>query len=61
LLENNRMLTRSIAVRNPYVDPINLLQIELLQRVRAAPDDDAARDALLVTVNGVANGMRNTG
>ena len=75
LLEENPVLRRSIDVRNPYVDPINLLQVELLRRLRqrahapTAPgqeDETAAevlqlRRALLVTINGVAAGMRNTG
>jgi phosphoenolpyruvate carboxylase len=60
LLESNPVLRRSIDVRNPYVDPINLLQVELLHRARR--DDDArVNAALLVTVNGIAAGMRNTG
>jgi phosphoenolpyruvate carboxylase len=66
LLEDNPVLRRSIDVRNPYVDPINLLQVELLRRLRAsgqthAEDEDALRRALLVTINGIAAGMRNTG
>jgi phosphoenolpyruvate carboxylase len=60
LLEGNPVLKRSIAVRNPYVDPINLIQIDLLRRVRQA-QDPALSDALLVTINGIAAGMRNTG
>jgi phosphoenolpyruvate carboxylase len=60
LLENNAVLRRSIDVRNPYVDPINLLQVELLRRLRTNPDD-RVRDALLVTINGIAAGLRNTG
>ena len=66
LLANNPVLRRSIDVRNPYVDPINLLQVELLRRLRGARDAQAhettwLRRALLVTINGVAAGMRNTG
>jgi phosphoenolpyruvate carboxylase len=60
LLESNPVLRRSIDVRNPYVDPINLVQVELLRRARMH-DDDRVKTALLVTVNGVAAGMRNTG
>ncbi len=61
LLADNPVLKRSIGVRNPYVDPINLVQVELLARLRADHDDPALLDAFLVTVNGVAAGMRNTG
>jgi phosphoenolpyruvate carboxylase len=60
LLENNRALRRSIDVRNPYVDPINVVQAEILRRLRQSPDD-ALREAFIVTVNGIAAGMRNTG
>jgi phosphoenolpyruvate carboxylase len=60
LLESNPVLRRSIDVRNPYVDPINLVQVELLRRLRAK-DDERVKAALLVTINGVAAGMRNTG
>jgi phosphoenolpyruvate carboxylase len=69
LLDDNPVLRRSIDVRNPYVDPINLVQVELLRRLRShasssADDDPQAqrlRRALLVTINGIAAGMRNTG
>jgi phosphoenolpyruvate carboxylase len=67
LLEDNPVLRRSIEVRNPYVDPINLLQVELLRRLRSgdgASDESvraALHRALLITINGVAAGMRNTG
>jgi phosphoenolpyruvate carboxylase len=61
LLADNPVLRRSIDVRNPYVDPINLLQIDLLRRLRGGDEDPALRDAFVVTVNGIAAGMRNTG
>ena len=62
LLEENPVLRRSIDVRNPYVDPINLVQAEILCRLRRQPvRDELLLDALLVTVNGIAAGMRNTG
>jgi phosphoenolpyruvate carboxylase len=60
LLAGQADLRRSIELRNPYVDPLNLLQAELLRRTRASEDVQLA-DALLVTVNGIAAGMRNTG
>jgi phosphoenolpyruvate carboxylase len=60
LIESNPVLRRSIDVRNPYVDPINLLQVELLRRFREHPDE-RVRAALQVTINGIAAGMRNTG
>jgi phosphoenolpyruvate carboxylase len=62
LLEANPVLRRSIGVRNPYVDPINLVQVELLRRLRDSETmDPALFDAFVVTVNGIAAGMRNTG
>ena len=62
LLTENAVLRRSIEVRNPYVYPINLVQIELLRRLREdrEPDPQIA-NAFMVTVNGIAAGMRNTG
>ncbi len=61
LLEENQVLQRSIHVRNPYVDPINLVQVELLRRLRRGEADERLRDAFVVTVNGIAAGMRNAG
>jgi phosphoenolpyruvate carboxylase len=61
LLEANPVLRRSIDVRNPYVDPINLVQVELLRRMRDGNDDPRIRRAFKVTVNGIAAGLRNTG
>jgi phosphoenolpyruvate carboxylase len=59
LVAHNPVLRRSIDVRNPYVDPINVVQVEILRRLRAG--DESLRDAFVVTVNGIAAGMRNTG
>ena len=61
LLEENPVLRRSIGVRNPYVDPINLVQVGLVRRIRSGEDDPRLRHAYMVTVNGIAAGMRNTG
>jgi len=61
LLDDNPVLRRSIDVRNPYVDPINLVQIDLLRRLRSGDADPRLRHALMMTINGIAAGMRNTG
>ena len=54
------MLRHTIDVRNPYVDPLNLIQIELLRRLRAG-NNGVINDALFAAINGIATGMRNTG
>jgi phosphoenolpyruvate carboxylase len=61
LLENNPVLYRSIRLRNPYVDPMSLLQVELLRRKRAGEDAPELNDALAATINGISAGLRNTG
>lgn len=63
LLENEPWLQRSIQLRNPYIDPMNYLQVALLRRWREAQgaEADALREAVLLSVNGVAAGLRNTG
>ena len=61
LNQNNEMLRHLIDMRNPYIDPVNVLQVEILKRLRNDPEDQGLRDALLVTINGIASGMRNTG
>jgi phosphoenolpyruvate carboxylase len=55
------VIRRSIDVRNPYVDPINLVQIELLARLRQGNNTPELMRAFVVTVNGIAAGLRNTG
>ena len=61
LLENNPVLARSIRLRNPYVDPLSLIQVELLHRKRRGEDNDNLNYALAATINGIAAGLRNTG
>lgn len=68
LQQENHVLLRSLTVRNPYIDPLNVIQAELLRRLRqegaaaASPDErQRLQDALLITINGIANGMRNSG
>ncbi len=66
ILDNEPVLQRAIRLRNPYVDPLNFIQIELLKRLRALPEDAQAPraellDAMVVTINGIAAGLRNTG
>ncbi len=62
LLDSDPVLQRSIRLRNPYVDPMSLLQIDLLARWRAdgRPEDDTFR-ALLASVRGIAQGLQSTG
>ena len=65
LMRDNPMLQTAIGLRNPYVDPLSLLQVVLLQRTHdAAPDNPgmaAMSAALASTLNGIAQGLRNTG
>lgn len=62
LLAHDLRLRQSIRLRNPYVDPISLLQIDLLTRWRATErNDDDLLHALIATVNGIAAGIQNTG
>ena len=64
LLDKEAVMRRSIKVRNPYVDPMNYIQVALLRRLRTESDPDAAqrlRGAILLSVNGIAAGLQNVG
>jgi phosphoenolpyruvate carboxylase len=59
LLDRQPVVRRTIALRNPYVDPMNAIQVELLRRHRAG--DASARLPLLRSIAGIAAALRNTG
>jgi phosphoenolpyruvate carboxylase len=61
LLENNTPLARSIRLRNPYVDPLSLIQIELLRRKRSGDESEELNYVLAATISGISAGLRNTG
>ncbi|XP_027365929.1 phosphoenolpyruvate carboxylase 4-like isoform X3 [Abrus precatorius] len=61
LQQNNRSLRRLIENRLPFLNPLNMLQVEILKRLRRDDDNHKIRDALLITINGIAAGMKNTG
>jgi phosphoenolpyruvate carboxylase len=61
LLEKTPVLARSIRLRNPYVDPMSLIQVALLRRKRRGETGDDLNYALGATINGIAAGLRNTG
>jgi phosphoenolpyruvate carboxylase len=60
------VIQRSIHLRNPYVDPLNYIQVEMLRQLRSLADLDSAeaqaiREVIVLTINGIAAGLRNTG
>jgi phosphoenolpyruvate carboxylase len=61
LLDRHPIVQRSVRLRNPYVDPMNALQVELLRRHRAEGGDERLLSAIHLSINGVAAGLRNSG
>jgi len=64
LLDRSPVLQKSIARRNPYIDPMSYVQVELLRRLRADPEGLehlALEDAILLSISGIAAGLKNTG
>jgi phosphoenolpyruvate carboxylase len=61
LLERNPALARTIRDRFPYIDPLNHVQLELLKRHRAGDTDERVVQAIHLTINGIAAGLRNSG
>jgi len=61
LLDRNPVLSRSIKLRNPYVDAMSLIQVELLRRKQLGDNSSDLNYALGATINGIAAGLHNTG
>jgi phosphoenolpyruvate carboxylase len=64
ILDNDPVIQRSIVLRNPYTDVLNLVQIELLRRFRATHDEterEELRQAIFLSINGIAAAMQSTG
>jgi len=66
LLEPEPVTQNAVHLRNPYIDPLNYIQVEMLRRLRALPYPDsdeanALREVVFLTINGIAAGLKNTG
>ncbi len=66
LLDAEPVTQTAVQLRNPYVDPLNYIQVEMLRRIRALPDPESdesqiLRDVIRLTINGIAAGLKNTG
>jgi len=61
LLQDNPAFARSLLTRLPYIDPLNHLQVTLLQHHRAGNNDERIKRAIHLTINGIATGLRNSG
>lgn len=66
LMDSDPVIQRSVRLRNPYVDPLNYIQVDVLRRLRALKDSEGSeaeelRRVMVMTINGIAGGLRNTG
>ena len=66
LLEREPVLAKSVQLRNPYIDPLNYIQVEMIRRLRGLEDKQGAEAAAIravveLTINGVSGGLKNTG
>ena len=61
LLQDNPAFARSLMTRTPYIDPLNHLQVALLERHRAGDKNELVKRAIHLTINGIATGLRNSG
>jgi phosphoenolpyruvate carboxylase len=68
LLAKEPVLLKSVQLRNPYIDPLNYIQVEMMRRLRAASGEklsaaeaDAVRAVIELTINGISGGLKNTG
>ena len=60
-LADNRLLARSLLNRYPYLDPLHVMQVDLLRRFRAGDEDPLVRRGIQLTINAIATGIRNSG
>ena len=61
LLDGNPALDASVRLRLPYIEPLNLLQIELMKRHRAGEEDPRIGEGILLSINAIATALRNSG
>jgi phosphoenolpyruvate carboxylase len=66
LLESEPVTQKAVALRNPYIDPLNYIQVDILRRLRSLPNNNdpeaaALREVMAQTINGIAAGLKNTG
>jgi phosphoenolpyruvate carboxylase len=66
LMELEPVTQNAVGLRNPYIDPLNYIQVEMLRRLRAlenpeGEEADSLREVIFLTINGIAAGLKNTG